>query len=42
MDSEIDDNDNDENSSLKELERKKTHPWRLHPELWYNEPGEVN
>ncbi|KPM02152.1 ribonuclease 3-like protein [Sarcoptes scabiei] len=38
-------NDSDEDSpstSLKELERKKSHPSRLHPELWYNEPGEMN
>nr|AVK59456.1 Drosha-PA [Nezara viridula] len=27
---------------LEELERKKAHPDRLHPELWYNDPGEMN
>ncbi|OTF84035.1 ribonuclease 3-like protein [Euroglyphus maynei] len=27
---------------MKELERKKSHPYRLHEELWYNEPGEMN
>lgn len=27
---------------LQELERKKQHPARLHPELWYNDPGEMN
>lgn len=26
---------------MEELERKKAHPDRLHPELWYNDPGEV-
>ena len=25
-----------------ELDRKKNHPDRLHPELWFNEPGEMN
>ena len=28
--------------ALQELERKKTHPSRLHPELWYNDLGEMN
>uniref|UniRef100_A0A1B6EBR2 RNase III domain-containing protein n=1 Tax=Clastoptera arizonana TaxID=38151 RepID=A0A1B6EBR2_9HEMI len=27
---------------IDELEKKKLHPYRLHPELWYNDPGEVN
>ena len=27
---------------LQELERKKQHPSRLHPELWFNDPGEMN
>ncbi|KAL4135188.1 hypothetical protein QTP88_006829 [Uroleucon formosanum] len=31
-----------ENSTLKELDRKCSHPDRLHPELWYNEVGEMN
>lgn len=31
-----------EDSAYEELERKKTHPWRLHDELWYNDKGEVN
>lgn len=31
-----------ENSTLEELERKCLHPDRLHPELWYNEFGEMN
>ncbi|XP_059478706.1 ribonuclease 3 isoform X2 [Neocloeon triangulifer] len=28
--------------SLRELEHKKKHPDRLHPELWFNDPGEMN
>ena len=24
-----------------EIERKQSHPERLHPELWFNEAGEV-
>ena len=28
--------------ALQELERKKQHPARMHPELWYNDPGEMN
>lgn len=31
-----------ENSTFKELDRKYSHPDRLHPELWYNEVGEMN
>lgn len=31
-----------ENSILKEFDRKSSHPDRLHPELWYNEIGEMN
>lgn len=27
---------------FQELERKKKHPARLHPELWFNDPGEMN
>ncbi|VVC31592.1 Hypothetical protein CINCED_3A011879 [Cinara cedri] len=37
------DEDSDhENTTLKELARKGAHPDRLHPELWYNELGEMN
>lgn len=32
----------EEDTSLEELERKKKHPDRLHEELWYNDPGEMN
>jgi hypothetical protein len=28
--------------SMRELERKRLHPDRLHPELWFNDPGEVS
>lgn len=31
-----------ENATLKELDRKCSHPDRLHSELWYNEFGEMN
>lgn len=41
-DDDDDDDDDDENSTLKELNRKSAHPDRLHPELWYNEIGEMN
>ncbi|CAL4099996.1 unnamed protein product [Meganyctiphanes norvegica] len=27
---------------MKELERRKNHPDRLHEELWFNDPGEMN
>ena len=27
---------------MEEMERKRTHPLCLHPELWYNDPGEMN
>lgn len=36
-----DDSDH-ENVTLKEFDRKGAHPDRLHPELWYNELGEMN
>ena len=26
---------------MKEMMRKRSHPERLHDELWFNEPGEV-
>lgn len=34
--------DKNDFESLNELDRKCTHPDRLHPELWYNEFGEMN
>ena len=36
------DEDDEIDLVLEELERKKKHPARLHPELWYNDPGEMN
>lgn len=27
---------------MEELQRKQQHPDRLHPEMWYNDPGEMN
>ncbi|XP_014259124.1 ribonuclease 3 [Cimex lectularius] len=32
----------EEEGIMEELERKKSHPDRLHSELWYNDPGEMN
>lgn len=40
--SEEDEDEDDECSTLKELDRKSTHPDRLHAELWFNELGEMN
>ena len=31
-----------EKSWIKEMMRKRSHPERLHEELWFNEPGEVS
>lgn len=36
------DEENEVDQVLQELERKKQHPARLHPELWFNDPGEMN
>lgn len=36
------DEDDQIDLALEELERKKKHPCRLHQELWYNDPGEMN
>lgn len=35
-------NSSDEEGLLEELERKRAHPDRLHAELWFNDPGEMN
>lgn len=35
-------NESDEDNAMEELEVKKKHPYRLHPELWFNDPGEMN
>lgn len=32
----------EEDTSMEELSRKIAHPYRLHPDLWYNDPGEMN
>lgn len=37
-----DEDDKNDFSTLKELDRKSSHPDRLHPELWFNELGEMN
>lgn len=35
--------ENDEaDHAMQELERKQQHPRRLHSEMWYNDPGEMN
>ncbi|XP_054279725.1 ribonuclease 3 [Macrosteles quadrilineatus] len=34
--------DGEEDHTNEELEHKKKHPLRLHPELWFNDPGEMN
>ena len=39
------DSENDDgmcNEWVEEMNRKRKHPLCLHPELWYNEPGEMN
>ncbi|XP_066294267.1 ribonuclease 3-like isoform X1 [Branchiostoma lanceolatum] len=43
--SETEDTENDEEEAeniMEELRKKKAHPDRLHEELWYNDPGEMN
>lgn len=37
-----DSSSDEEDKAMIELERKKKHPQRLHPELWHNETGEMN
>ncbi|RWS31361.1 ribonuclease 3-like protein [Leptotrombidium deliense] len=37
-----DEEEDEEDTAFEELQRKKTHPWRLHDELWYNDIGEMN
>ncbi|XP_067003035.1 ribonuclease 3 [Anabrus simplex] len=41
-DSSCSSDDDEEDCAMEELERKRSHPDRLHPELWYNDPGEMN
>ncbi|KAK6620188.1 hypothetical protein RUM44_006589 [Polyplax serrata] len=40
--SENSDESDDVNEMIEELQRKQKHPYRLHRELWYNDPGEMN
>lgn len=40
-DSESEYDSDDDNAAYEELQRKRTHPWRLHDDLWYNSDGEV-
>lgn len=40
-DSASDYDSDDDNAAFEELQRKRTHPWRLHDDLWYNSAGEV-
>ncbi|KAG8194728.1 hypothetical protein JTE90_026377 [Oedothorax gibbosus] len=32
----------EEDTAWEELEKKRSHPDRLHPELWFNDPNEMN
>lgn len=42
-DSSDEDDDNDSIADvIEEMERKMKHPARLHQELWFNDPGEMN
>ncbi|KAF5298625.1 hypothetical protein FQR65_LT09721 [Abscondita terminalis] len=41
-DSSEEDFTDEEECSMEELTRKQQHPDRLHPEMWYNDPGEMN
>ncbi|XP_077504177.1 ribonuclease 3 drosha isoform X4 [Amblyomma americanum] len=41
-DSSSNESDSDDDNAMEELEVKKKHPYRLHQELWYNDPGEMN
>lgn len=31
----------EDDRTMEELMTKKQHPQRLHPEMWFNDPGEV-
>lgn len=41
-DSDIDINDIVDDCTMEELTKKIRHPYRLHKDLWHNEPGEMN
>ncbi|KAK0171886.1 hypothetical protein PV328_005279 [Microctonus aethiopoides] len=40
--SDSDDSFEDDDRTMEELMAKKQHPQRLHPEMWFNDPGEMN
>ncbi|KAH8033065.1 hypothetical protein HPB51_006027 [Rhipicephalus microplus] len=39
-DSSSNESESDDDNAMEELEVKRKHPYRLHQELWYNDPGE--
>ncbi|XP_074112731.1 ribonuclease 3 drosha [Cotesia typhae] len=41
-DSDSDSSIDDDDRTMEELMAKKQHPQRLHPEMWFNDPGEMN
>ncbi|XP_054919064.1 ribonuclease 3 isoform X3 [Dermacentor andersoni] len=41
-DSSSNESESDDDNAMEELEVKRKHPYRLHQELWYNDPGEMN
>lgn len=36
------DDEMEEDQTMEELSRKTQHPYRLHSDLWHNDPGEMN
>ncbi|XP_031778770.1 ribonuclease 3 [Nasonia vitripennis] len=40
--SDSDDSVDEDDRTMEELMAKKQHPQRLHPEMWFNDPGEMN
>ncbi|XP_075231258.1 ribonuclease 3 drosha [Lycorma delicatula] len=41
-DSDCESSSDEEDCTMEELERKRSHPFRLHTELWFNDVGEMN
>ncbi|EFN85596.1 ribonuclease 3 [Harpegnathos saltator] len=41
-DSDSDSSMDEDDRTMEELMAKKQHPQRLHPEMWFNDPGEMN
>ncbi|XP_032666189.1 ribonuclease 3 [Odontomachus brunneus] len=41
-DSDTDSSMDEDDRTMEELMAKKQHPQRLHPEMWFNDPGEMN